>query len=136
MAFTHGKDAAVWMDNAVPTLTEISAYLTAATMARLADLVETSVLNQNDKSYIAGMKGATFTLEANFDPTIDGIFDAALGVERSIEYFPAGDPVGATKPKYSGEIICSNLSTSTGTGDKGTISVQATLTGALTRAVA
>ena len=136
MAFTHGKDAAFWMDNGAGSLTEVSGYATAATMARIADLVETSVLNQNDKSYIAGMRGATIQVEFNFDPAIDAIVDAALGVEKSFEYYPAGDPVGATKPKYAGEMILSNASYSTSTSDKGTISCSMTVTGAVTRTVA
>lgn len=136
MAFNHGKDAAFYLDNAAGSLTEISAYLTSASMQRIADLVETSVLNQDDKSYIGGMRGATIQIEANFDPTIDAIIDAALGVEKSFEYYPAGDPVGASTPKYSGECILSNASYSTSTSDKATISCSLTVTGAVTRAVA
>ena len=136
MAFNHGKDAAFYLDNAADSLTEISAYLTSASMQRIADLVETSVLNQDNKSYIAGMKGATIQIEINFDPTVDAIVDAALGTPKSFEYYPAGDPVGASKPKYSGECILSNANYSTSTSDKATISASLTVTGAVTRAVA
>ena len=136
MAFNHGKDAAFYLDNVAGAITEISSYLTSASMQRIADLVETSVLNQDNKSYIAGMKGATIQIEANFDPAIDAIIDGALGAFKSFEYYPAGDPVGASNPKYAGECILSNASYTTSTSDKATISCSLTVSGAVTRTVA
>lgn len=138
MAFTHGSKATFHLDDSGGTLRELSTYLTSAGLQRLADMAETSTLGTVDKQYIPGMRDGTIPLEGNFDPTVDGYLAGVLGIEAELdwEYYPAGGPVGATKPKYSGKARLASYDITTDTGDKATISAEVQLTGLVTRAVA
>jgi hypothetical protein len=138
VAFSHGSKAKFWLDDSGGTLRDISAYLTSAGLQRLADMAETSVLGTTAKTYIPGMTDATIPIEGNFDATIDGYLAGVLGSETPLEweYYPAGEPVGATKPKYSGQAFLTSYDIETGTDDKAGISGEVQVTGTITRAVA
>lgn len=138
MAFSHGSKAIFKVTDSGATLRDISTYLTSTGLQRLADMAETSTLGTTAKSYIPGMTDGTIPLEGNFDPTVDGYLSGVLGYSTalSFEYYPAGEPVGATKPKYSGSCWLASYDIETGTDDKAGISGELQLTGTVTRAVA
>lgn len=138
MAFSHGKDAIFKIDSAGGVLTDISTYLTSASLSRAIDTAETSTLGTSDKTYVAGMRGATFSCEGNFDPTFDTLINGIIEGDAAVdfEYYPAGEPVGATKPKYSGQVIVTSYEPSASVSDMAGGSVEFQVTGAITRAVA
>ncbi len=137
MAFNHGSVAIFKVDDAGATLRDLSTYLKNAGLARSADTAETSALGTTAKTYVVGLVDATIPIEGMFDPTVDGYLSGLLGFgPTDFEYFPAGEPVGATKPKFSGQCILTSYEVTTGVDDMATISGEFQVTGAVTRAVA
>ena len=104
MAFSHGKAAVFKIDDVGGTLRDVSTYLSSTGLQRQVDLVDVSTLGDTYHDYILGLIDGTFPLEGNWDPTVDGYLSGLLGatVAGDFEYYPAGEPVGATKPKYTG----------------------------------
>jgi len=139
MAFTHGKDAVFKLDTAGDVLTDVSAYLTGVTMSRDIDTAEVSTLNDSNKDFVAGMRGATFSLDGRFDPTFDALVEGLLTAGTNtvnFEYYPAGTPVGPTKPKYSGSCILTSNEIGTSVDDASSLTCELLVTGAVTRATA
>lgn len=62
MAFSHGINGVVFLNGA-----DVRSYLKSFTISREQDTAETSVFALKDKQYIAGMRGATISLEGFFD---------------------------------------------------------------------
>ena len=92
MSASHGKDIYVGTavaDADAPT-TNLSSYCNKFDLPRLAETAETTVFGLSDKTYIPGLKGASFSMEGIWDTTIDGILDGLLGTEFAIFYAPGG----------------------------------------------
>jgi len=138
MAFTHGSKAKFWLADSGATLRDISTYLTSAGLQRMADMAETRVLGTTAKTYIPGMTDGTVPIEGPFDPTVDGYLAGVLGFETPLafEYYPAGSPVGVTKPKYSGSCHLTSYDIESGTDDAARWSGEVQITGTITRATA
>jgi hypothetical protein len=136
MAFTHGKDSTFHITDAGGTLRDITSYLSSAGLQRMADLAETSTLGSTYKSFVGGLIDASIPLDGLFDPTVDGYLAGILQLSKAFEYYPAGEPVGATKPKYSGNAVLTNYEINTGVDGPASISGEFQVDGAITRAVA
>ena len=137
MAFSHGSKAVLKIHDGT-SLRDVTAYLTSTGLPADRDMAETSVLSNVDKQFIPGLTGRTIPLEGNGDPTVDGYLSTLLGdsTARAFEYYPAGEPVGATKPKYSGNYFLASYESSTPVDAPWTFSAELQVTGAVTRAVA
>lgn len=131
MAYGHGKDSVVKLDNSAGSLTNITAYVTECNFARVADTAETSTMGDSAKEYIPGMTDATFNLGGIFDATVDVILDAAVGVQRTFEYNPLGTGTGA--PKYTVEAICTSYDPPSTISDAVKWQASFQCTGAITR---
>ncbi len=138
MAFTHGSKAIFKLTDAAATLRDISTYVTSTGLSRLADMAEVSTLGTTAKQYVPGLTDATVPLEGPFDPTVDGYLNGLLGFATAVafEYYPAGEPVGATKPKYTGNVYLTTYDLETGMDDAAQWTGELQLTGPVTRAVA
>lgn len=136
MAFTHGKDAVFKITDATPTLRDITTYLTSAGLQRMADLAEASTLGATYKGFVAGLIDAKIPIEGQYDPTVDGYLAGILQLSKAFEYYPAGTPVGPTKPKYSGNAILVNYEIGTGLDGPATITGEFQVDGLVTRATA
>jgi hypothetical protein len=138
VAFSHGSKALFSVADSIPTLRDISVYLTSTGLARAADMAETSTLGTTSKQYIPGMLDGTIPLEGPFDPTVDGYLFSILGaaVASAFEYYPAGSPVGPTKPKYTGTCFLASYEVTTGTDGPATFSGELQLSGTVSRAIA
>ena len=138
MAFTHGSKAIFKLTDAGAVLRDISVYLTSTGLSRMADVAEVSTLGTTAKQYVVGLTDGTIPLEGPFDPTVDGYMSGLLGFETAVayEFYPAGTPVGPTKPKYSGVCYLGSYDIETGVDDAGTWSGELQLNGTVTRAVA
>jgi hypothetical protein len=136
MAFSHGSVAVFKVQDAGGVLRDISAFITGDGLERSIDTAETSTHGVSAKTYIPGLQDVTVPLEGNFDPTVDGYLDGIRGLVRTWEYYPAGEPVGAAKPKYSGSAILTNYKIEAPVDDVTTWSAELQVTGAVTRAVA
>jgi hypothetical protein len=136
MAFTHGKDAVFKITDAAATLRNITTSLSSAGLQRVADLAETSTLGSTYKSFVGGLIDASIPLDGLFDPTTDGYLAGILQLSKAFEYYPAGEPVGATKPKYTGNAILTSYEIVTSVDGPASISGEFQVDGAVTRAVA
>ncbi len=137
MAFSHGTLAVLKVDDSGGTLRDLSSYLTQETLQRTAAAEDVTTQGKTAKVYIPGLADGTIPLEGNFDPTVDGYLAGALRVPAlEYEFYPAGEPVGATKPKYSGLCILTAYEIRTGVGGKATITGSLQLSDTVTRVVA
>lgn len=89
MAFVHGKNVYVSV-----AANNVTPYTNKADFPRSADTAETSTFGTSDKTYIPGLKGATFSIEGLWDVTLDGWMDGILGTEVQIIYCPQGNSAG------------------------------------------
>ena len=138
MPFSHGSKAVFKLTDATAALRDFTAYLTSTGLSRMADAAEVSTLGNTAKAYIPGMTDGTIPLEGPFDATVDGWMDGLVGFATLVawEFYPAGSPVGATKPKYSGNCLVTAYDITTGTDDAASWSGEVQLSGTITRAVA
>ena len=89
IAFVHGKTIYVFVGS------DISAYCNKADFPKSADTAETSTFGHNDKTYLPGLRGATFSIEGIWDPAVDAILDPLLGtIVTGIVYKPQGTGAG------------------------------------------
>ncbi len=134
MAFVHGKDSVLKLDNSGGSLTDLSAYVNNVDFPETADVAESSVLGSSSKQYLVGLKDSTLGLTGFFDATADAIFGAVLGQSAtlSFEYSPEGTSSG--KVKYTGECILTNYALSSPVGDVVAYSADLQVSGAVTRA--
>lgn len=137
MAFSAGTNAVLMLHDGT-SLVDVSQYLTTAGINRQRDMYDVTTLGDNDREFIAGLRNATFGLDGKFDPTMDGLLAGGLAASasRAFEYYPAGTPVGATKPKYSGSYFVGSYDLETPVDAEATFSAEIQFTGAITRAVA
>jgi len=134
MAFSHGKNAVVQLDNGAGSLTAITAFLSKSSLERMRETAETTVFGLNDKTYVAGLKEATFSGEGNFDGALDLILSDDIGDNAStktLQYDPQGSTTGL--PRYSVECWITKYSIDTDIGDKGSCSFDLQCTGVVTR---
>lgn len=143
MAFVHGKNSVIKVDNSAGTLTDISAVTTAVELPRSLDTGETTTFGKNAKEYIAGLNDGTVSISGLYDPAIDATLSAAVDAvangtlaSATVEYSPNGTPNSATKPKFTLEVIWTSYSVSAGVGDVETFKLEGQRTGATTRATA
>lgn len=133
MAVQHGSKAVLKLHDG-GSLRDMSAYVTQTGMNRMRDLAETTPIGGSTyKSYITGLRDGTFPLEGNFDPTADSYLQTMYDNDSAaaFEYYPHGTAGGSVK--YTGTFVLTSYEVSTGSGDKGTISAEAQITGAVTR---
>lgn len=136
MAVQHGKDAVLKLHDG-SSLRDVSSYVTKTGLNRMRDLAETSTIGGTSvKSYIPGLKDATIPLEGNYDPTVDGYLSTMYdnSASAAFEYYPYGTTAGNVK--YTGSFFLSSLEINTDVGEKGSISAEVQVTGAVTKGTA
>ena len=136
MAFTHGKSANLKVNDG-GSLRDYSVYLSEASLPSERDLIETTTFGATGKSFVAGIAGWTIPISGYFDPTMDGWLATMMGLDtaQAFEYYPAGTPVGPTKPKYLGSVICSKYEVATSVDGVATFSAEFSVSGTVTRNV-
>jgi hypothetical protein len=73
------KNETLKLDNAAGTLTDLTAYITSETLSGSQDTIEDSAMADEERSYLAGMAGATLTLAGIVNSTTDAILAPLLG---------------------------------------------------------
>ena len=125
MAFVHGKDTTLTIDG-----TAFTAYADNATLNRSMDPAETTVFGLDDRTYIAGLRDATFTASGPWDATADAALHAAQDLASiAWNYSPDG---GTTT--YSGNGFVTAYTPASPVGDRNAWSVTIQVTGAVSRA--
>lgn len=137
MAFVHGKNAFIELDNAAGTLVELSSISNDISFTRSIDSAATSVFGESAKQYISGQNDATISLTGLFDATsatvIEGTIDALVAgtnVSATLVFGPEGDASG--KKKYTQEVIVTSFAIGAPVGDVVSLSVEFQRTGATT----
>ena len=112
MAFVHGKNSIIKVDNAAGTLTDISSVTNSVELPRSLDTGETTTFGTSAKTFIAGLNDGTVSISGLYDPAVDATLSAAVDAiangtlaSASVEWSPAGLPASATKPTFKLEVI-------------------------------
>lgn len=137
MAATVAQDTYFAFGSNGSTATEVdrSEYFDEISMPREMDEVDTTAFgNSGNRSFLPGLKEATFTASGNWDTTIDahleGIFDNQDTVE--FEYCPIANTSGNVK--YTGSFFLTSYEAgSASVGEKSRFSITARITTAVTR---
>lgn len=112
--------------------TDISSYTDSCSLDRQIDTAETTSFGDDDRTYIAGLRGSSFSASGHWDPTGDGVLIGADdGAVVAWEYGPEGSDTGDIK--YSGNALITSYNQSSGVGDKVAWSANFQVTGSVTR---
>lgn len=133
MAEVHGKNAVFKVTDSGSTLRDLSGYINTDGLAREADTPEVTTHGNSSKRYIPGLFDGTISIEGPWDLTLDGYLAGILNLERTFEYYPAGNSTG--KPKYSGSLILTSYEVEAPMDDAVSFSGEFQLTGDVTRAI-
>jgi len=133
MSYAHGSKAVIKFGTSgdTSTPTDISTYVKSVSFPEEAETHETTTLGATSKSYIAGLKDATISIDGAFDPTVDEHLNGILGLEVAFEYGPQGSDSGSVK--YTGNCICTSYEAETPVDDVATFSAEFQVTGDVTR---
>lgn len=136
MAFGAGKNGVFKIDDTGGgSLTDISAYLTSVKLNTEEGTYDSTVLGLSTRTFINGLYSWSIDVEGFFDATVDGYLSVIDSASRSIEFYPAGTPVGSTKPKFTGEVLKTKYETSDPVDGIVPFSASFQGTGTLTRAL-
>jgi len=96
------------------------------------DMIEDTILTDADKTFQIGKKGATGTIECQWDET-DTLGQEAMvnGASVSLELKPEGDVSGDTK--FTGTALINQISRANAIGSMVTATFSFTITGAMTK---
>ena len=141
MANLTDLDVRVCIDNTAGNLTDITAYLTSASLRGMQDTIEDTALSDTEHSYLYGKAGATMPIAGMINSTTDAIFGPLVGnrasATKSIEYqaYKTGsNSTGNTGVFYQGEVLLTSVEYSGTLNSLETFSCDATFDGAVTRA--
>lgn len=79
MANLHYKNETIKIDNAAGTLTDITAYLTAESIAGVQELMDNTTMSLEERSNLPGVAGGSGTLAGMVNSTTNAIFAPLLG---------------------------------------------------------
>lgn len=132
IAFGHGKDMAVKLDNVSGSLVDISAYVSSATFSYEGEVADVSVLGAVGHTFVRGLTNGNVSFEGPFDPFIGTLLFnlGTAGATQSFEVHPQGTASG--KQKYSGECRLTSYEVPGGIEDAVTWSAEFQIDGAVT----
>lgn len=133
MAFVHGKNMYVAFGTA-SSETDISAYVDDFQAPASLDEVETTTFGATAKTYLTGFADYSASLGGPWDPTLDGIMDGALGLEKSLIWAANGSTPSATNPVRTATVILKKYDVSGGVGAAVKWKAEIRISGAPTRA--
>jgi predicted secreted protein len=132
VAFRHGKNAAVTVD-----AVDLSAFCDDLSLSTSKDTADTTTFGNDWRTNLAGLRGATFDLSGNYDPTASTgpaavLFEALDSDDPvAVEYYPGGNTSGQLV--YTFDAIVTSYEEAAPVGDKVTFSASLTVTGAVTQ---
>lgn len=132
------KDMRIKIDNASGTLTDITAYLSQASIRAVQEVIEDTGLTDDERSYLPGLAGATIPISGMVNTTTDGIFGPLIGnrtsITKTIEYRAyATNTTGNIGRFYNGEVYVTSVEYSGSVNNLETFSADATFDGAINR---
>jgi hypothetical protein len=137
MAFVHGKNAYIQIDNSSGTLTSITSISNEISFSQSIETAETTTFGNSAKTYITGLNDATISVSGLFDATsadvIEGTIAALISgsiASATLVFGPEGNGTG--KKKYTQETIVTSYEIGAPVGDVVSLSVEFQRTGATT----
>lgn len=73
------KNEVLKWDNSTGTATAITSWITSESLSGSQDTIDDSAMGDEEKSYLAGMAGATLSLSGIVNSTTHGLFGPYLG---------------------------------------------------------
>ncbi len=124
MAFTHGKDAALKLDDTGGTLTDVSQYVDSVEgLPGEAEFADVTSYGDDGHRFIPGLENVSVDISGHWDPVLDAILGPRRTATASFEFGPAGTTAGNVK--YSGECWITEYTVSAPVAEK--VSWEATL---------
>ena len=123
-----GQVKAVTTGGSVAVIPELKAWSVEETL----DTIEDTAMGDATKTFKAGLKSWTGTIEMNYDPTNAAQIDLLIGESIDVEFYPDSGTAGT---KFTGTGIVTSHSRSGAMGDMVGSSVSLQGTGALTVSV-
>lgn len=128
MAFQPGRNGYLSVD-----ATDISGYCDQKSLDRTRDTLETTTFGNDDRAYIAGLRGYSIPIGGPWDPTLDGVIHGADdGATVAFVFGPEGNASGDVQ--YSGNALFANYQISQDVAGRVSWSATFTPTGSVTRA--
>jgi hypothetical protein len=138
----HGKNLYFAIYDAGSVLRNLTAHVVSVDFPRSVDTADISTAGLGDHKFIAGMRGATLTVNFIFDDTPvsgpDAVLEALLGVAPTgltgpggFIFGPAGNGTGKISYAASGHLTAYSPSSSVTDAVKATVTIQ--VNGAVTR---
>ena len=125
------KDMVIKVDNSTGTLTDITSYLSSASLRAVQDTIEDTSLGDEERSYLFGLAGASIPLSGMVNTTTDGVFGHLIGnrttATKTIQYTAYSGRV------YRGEALVTSVEYSGSVNSLETFSSEAVFDGVLTR---
>jgi len=112
MAFSHAKVGAFYLDDSGAALRDLSASLNSVDFSREVDTPETTVFGLDDRTYIAGLAGATISISGFWDDAAtigaNTVIEPIVGQTLALnwQYGPEGQVTGDVR--YSGTCFCTS----------------------------
>ena len=125
MAFVHGSNATLSLDG-----TPVTVYTDQTTVTRNGETADVTAFGNDDRAFIAGLRGATLDFAGHYDAAFDAVLHGALD-QASIAW--AYSPDGGTTT-YSGNGFLTSYTVGASVGDKVSISGNLQVSGAVGRA--
>lgn len=128
----HGKSAYFSVTDASGTAFALSSGLNDMGLDRVLDTAEVTTFGENDRTYLVGLRGATFNFSGNFNSTQATRLDGMLGhsTAATCVYGPGGNTTGFHSYEFSANLT--SLSVGSPVGDKVSMSGALQITGAVT----
>ena len=132
MAYGHGKNTALKIDNSGGTPVDLAAYFQSSSMPQVVESAETTGYQPTSdfRTKIAGLRDSTFEGSGPFNTVPDAQLESILGTIVTIEWGPIGSTIG--NPKYTGEFLITEYEPVSPFDDTPTFTVSAEGTGAIT----
>ncbi len=138
----HGKNLYFAMYDAGSVLRNLTSHVLSVDFPRSVDTADISTAGLGDHSFIAGLRGATLTVNFIWDDTAttgpDDVLEGLLGVAPNgltgpggFIFGPAGNDVGKVRYSAAGHLTSYSPSASVSDAVKATVTVQ--VTGSVTR---
>ena len=128
----------VKIDNAAGSITDITSYLSSASLRAVQDTIEDTSLADDERSYLFGLAGATIPLSGMVNTTTDAIFGPLVGnrktATKTIEYRAySNNSTGNVGRFYNGEVLLTSVEYSGSVNSLETFSTEAIFDGLVNR---
>ena len=132
MAFKHGKEAAFLLGS-----DDLSAFCDSIEWTRSRDTGETTTFGKDDKTYLAGLRDATFSISGKYDSTAStgpaAVINTAIGTDTATVAKIRAEGTGTTLPEIEVSCFCTGYAESVPVGDIVTFTADFQCTGVVDR---